>query len=81
MLFVVYVQFLLIFRRAASGTLRHVGLVEIYRQLHVVDTEHEDQIPAISAFKAKVSDFVFFTSYFTNTSTIESMDLCSIYMI
>jgi len=50
----VYVQFILIFRKAQNSTLKHDGLQEIYSQMHVYDGEQETTNPAINAFKAQV---------------------------
>ena len=48
-------QFILIFHKAQNSSLRHVGLIDIYRQMHLFDEEQEAVIPAISAFKAQVT--------------------------
>jgi Ca2+-binding EF-hand superfamily protein len=50
-------EFVLIFHKALKGQLHHVALIEIFLHLHVVDADHEDEIPAITAFKAKIDEW------------------------
>jgi hypothetical protein len=47
-------QFLLIFRKAASGELQNEGLQEVYRQMHEVDVDKEGVKGAKNFFEAKV---------------------------
>ena len=51
----VFLQFILIFRKAQRSSLQHAGLVEIYRQLQVYECNQEDANPALCAFKAQVT--------------------------
>lgn len=50
-------EFILIFHKAQNSSLRHVGLIDIYRQMHLFDEEQEAVIPAISAFKAQIEEW------------------------
>ena len=47
-------QFILIFHKAQNSTLRHVDLIEVYRQMHMYQGHQETSHPAISAFKEQV---------------------------
>jgi len=45
---------LLIFYKAETFGLKHAGLIEIYRQLHLLEGDQEDRNPAVKDFKAQV---------------------------
>jgi len=47
-------QFLLIFRKAATGELQNEGLQEVYKQMHEVDVDKEGVKGAKHFFEAKV---------------------------
>ena len=53
-----FLQFLLIFRKAAAGELaQDSGLLELYQQLNEIDVDKEGVAGAKNFFQAKVSHF------------------------
>jgi len=60
-MFHVRVKFILIFHKAYNYTLSHAGLINIYQQLHVFDSDQATKVPAIDAFEAQVHTYLFIT--------------------